>query len=82
MITDEAIAPGTKVYHKEYGPGIVDKIVVDKIYVSFDRGPRIFPYPEAMLNGYLTAYKVNLEPAERTTPPRPTEQIFYTCRFS
>ena len=44
-----------KVHHKEYGDGEVVKIEPNKIYVAFARGQRIFDYPDAFENGYLSA---------------------------
>ena len=75
MISDEAIIPGFDVYHKEYGTGTVVKVTADKIIVTFDCGSKIFPYPESLLKGYLTAHAIKLEPTEKTTLSRPTEKI-------
>lgn len=52
---DTFTAPtGVIVRHKEYGKGTVAKIVGGNIYVTFEKGQRIFPYPEAFIKGYLT----------------------------
>ena len=42
------------VFHKEYGEGSVSKIEDGNIYVTFEKGLRIFPYPEAFIKSYLT----------------------------
>ena len=44
-----------KVHHKEYGDGEVIKTTAEKIYVKFSGKQMIFPYPEALEKGYLTA---------------------------
>lgn len=44
-----------KVHHKEYGDGEVIKTTEEKIYVKFAGKQMIFPYPEALEKGYLTA---------------------------
>lgn len=41
------------VIHKEYGEGSVSKIEDSNIYVTFEKGMRIFPYPEAFIKKYL-----------------------------
>ena len=43
----------TVVHHNHYGKGEVINITADKIYVLFDNGQRIFPYPQAVDKGYL-----------------------------
>lgn len=42
-----------KVFHKEYGYGIVTKTQNEKIYVDFGGKKRIFDYPDAFDKGYL-----------------------------
>lgn len=42
------------VFHKEYGEGSVSKIEDGNIFVTFEKGLRIFPYPEAFVKEYLT----------------------------
>lgn len=53
----EKIVP-EKVYHKEYGDGEVVKTTEEKIYVRFVGKQMIFPYPDALEKGYLTAYGI------------------------
>lgn len=43
----------TKVRHKEYGEGKINKITSDKVYVAFNGKLFIFDLPEAFENGYL-----------------------------
>ena len=50
------------VYNKDYGKGTVIKIKDDNIYVAFDIGQRVFPYPEAFEKEYLTAdYYIDIQ---------------------
>ncbi len=42
------------VSHGRYGKGEVIKITGGNIYVVFEKGQRIFPYPEAFEEGYLS----------------------------
>ena len=46
-----------KVHHNVYGDGEVIKLATDKIYVMFGEKLRIFPYPDALEKGYLSALK-------------------------
>lgn len=48
-----------KVHHKEYGDGEVIKTTEEKIYVRFAGKQMIFPYPEALEKGYLTAFGIS-----------------------
>lgn len=43
----------TRVRHKEYGEGKINKISSEKVYVGFDGKLRIFDLPEAFEKGYL-----------------------------
>ena len=43
----------TRVRHKEYGEGKINKITSDKVYVAFNGKLFIFDLPEAFENGYL-----------------------------
>lgn len=45
---------GAVVFHKDYGEGVIIKVMEGKIYVDFDGKKRIFPYPEALEKEYLT----------------------------
>ena len=49
-----------KVHHKEYGDGEVIKTTSEKIYVKFSGKQMIFPYPEALEKGYLTASGISV----------------------
>lgn len=49
----ESITVDSKVYHNRFGHGVVRNIEDGKIYVEFDVGVRIFPYPVAIEKGYL-----------------------------
>ena len=53
-----AIETHTIVHHNLYGTGEVTKITDSKIYVAFGTKQRIFPYPEAINRGYLSAVDV------------------------
>ena len=75
MITNESIASGTRVKHKEYGIGIVTEINGDKIYVSFDIGLRIFPFPKAFIKGDLVCYEIKLSPSEKSAPSGSVEKF-------
>lgn len=46
---------GSAVRHKEYGEGTVWKISGGTVYVKFQKGIRLFPYPDAFIKEYLTA---------------------------
>lgn len=43
----------TRVRHKEYGEGKINKITPDKVYVAFNRKIFIFDLPDAFENNYL-----------------------------
>lgn len=47
------LGKSTVVMHKDYGQGTVSKIEDGNIYVVFEKGLRIFPYPEAFIKKYL-----------------------------
>lgn len=55
------------VHHKEYGDGEVIKTTEEKIYVKFSGKQMIFPYPEALDKGYITAYEVPEKKGEGST---------------
>lgn len=46
---------GSAVKHKEYGEGTVWKVSGGTVYVKFQKGIRLFPYPDAFIKKYLTA---------------------------
>lgn len=46
---------GSAVKHKEYGEGTVWKVSGGTVYVEFQKGIRLFPYPDAFIKEYLTA---------------------------
>ena len=49
------VAKGTKVRHKEYGKGTVTgRSNYCNLYVKFETGTRIFPYPDSFEKGWLT----------------------------
>ena len=50
---DESVAIGSKVNHRVYGEGTITNIKSTNIYVVFDVGLRIFPYPDAINKEYL-----------------------------
>lgn len=47
------IVEGSRVFHKEYGEGVISKFTEGKVYIRFSGKQRIFPYPEAIEKGYL-----------------------------
>ena len=51
--TEKKAEVGVTVFHKDYGEGEISKMTEEKIYVRFECGMRIFPYPEAFEKGYL-----------------------------
>lgn len=70
---NELIVPGTKVVHKEYGTGIISKVLSDNLYVSFDNRDKdlIFPIPDCFIKGYLCIKGINIDPviSENTHQP-------------
>ena len=51
---ESAVTEQSTVRHNRFGTGTVRKIEDEKIYVDFDGGKRIFPYPDAIEKGYLS----------------------------
>ena len=51
---EKKVKVGASVFHKNYGKGTISRIIEENIYVSFDCGSRIFPYPEAIEKEWLT----------------------------
>ena len=51
---DYGVREQSRVYSKFYGEGVVTRIVSGKIYVDFEGKKRIFNYPDAFNNGWLT----------------------------
>lgn len=51
---DYGVKEQSTVYSKFYGEGVVIGIISDKIYVDFEGKQRIFNYPDALNNGWLT----------------------------
>lgn len=50
---DSEITEGSRVYHKEYGEGVVSRFSEKNVYILFSGRQKIFPYPEALEKGYL-----------------------------
>lgn len=51
---DYGVKEQSRVYSKYYGEGVVTRMVDGKIYVDFEGKKRIFNYPDAFNNGWLT----------------------------
>ena len=49
-----SVKRGTHITHKTFGQGTVVRIVDDKIIVSFGKAEKMFLFPGAIHNGYLT----------------------------
>lgn len=52
----QAVTEQSTVFHNRFGTGVVTQIADGKIYVEFGGQQRIFQYPDAFDNGWLTIY--------------------------
>ena len=58
----------TRVRHKEYGEGKINKITPEKVYVAFNGKIFIFDLPEAFENDYLIPIEDEIEIERKEQP--------------